>query len=200
VKVKLYVEGGGDSRAIKTRCREGFARLLEKAGFEGRMPRIVACGKREAAFSDFETALKCAAPDEYPLLLVDSEAEVAGADLWAHLKKLDGWDKPGNAEDDQLHLMVQCMETWIVADRDAVEHFFGQDFNKGALPPVNDLEKRPKDDVQAALENATRRCGRDREYRKGKRSFQLLGQLDPETLKKLLPHFSLFCECLNNKL
>lgn len=199
MKVTIYVEGGGRGRAAVINCREGFSRLLKEADFKDRMPAIRPCGPRSSAFDSFSTALRCPEPGVYPVLLVDSEAPVR-KQPWEHLKDRDGWNKPDAAEGDQAQLMVQCMETWIVADRDAVEHFFGQDFNKGALPPVNDLEKRPKDDVQAALENATRRCGRDREYRKGKRSFQLLGQLDPETLKKLLPHFSLFCECLNNKL
>jgi len=200
VKVKIYVEGGGDNRATRTRCREGFARLIEKAGFEGRMPRIVACGKRGAAFSDFETAVKWAASDEYPLLLVDSESAVIGTDRWAHLKKKDGWNRPHNATDDQLHLMVQCMETWIVADPDAVRDFFGQHLIESALPATGSLETHSKDDIQSSLEKATSQCGRDRAYRKGKRPFQLLGQLDAGKLRKLLPHFSRFCECLNNKL
>jgi len=52
---RLYLEGG-ESKDDKIRCREAFSKLLEKAGFEGRMPRLSACGGRESAFDSFRTA------------------------------------------------------------------------------------------------------------------------------------------------
>ena len=42
--VKLFVEGGGDSHALRTECRAAFSSFLQKAGFSGHMPRIVASG------------------------------------------------------------------------------------------------------------------------------------------------------------
>lgn len=33
---KLFVEGGGDSKELQARCREGFKKLLENSGFAGR--------------------------------------------------------------------------------------------------------------------------------------------------------------------
>jgi len=92
------------------------------------------------------------------------------------------------------------METWIVADQEAVERFFGQNLHANALPPAVDLENRSKDDVQESLERATRNCGRNRNYRKGKRSFDLLAQLDAEVLRKSLPHFRRLCTLLEEKL
>jgi hypothetical protein len=44
-------------------------------------------------------------------------------------------------------------------------------------------------DVYKALEQATRECGREKAYRKGKRSLQALAQLNPTTLQQYLPHF-----------
>ena len=49
----IYLEGGGDSNQLKIRCREGFCKLLEKCGFARRMPKLVACGGRDAAFDRF---------------------------------------------------------------------------------------------------------------------------------------------------
>ena len=46
---RIYVEGGGDAKDLRTRCREGFHKLLENAGFTGRVPRIVASGSRNEA-------------------------------------------------------------------------------------------------------------------------------------------------------
>jgi hypothetical protein len=37
---KLFVEGGGyHNQALEAECRQAFSKLLEKAGFCGRMPR-----------------------------------------------------------------------------------------------------------------------------------------------------------------
>jgi hypothetical protein len=37
VSIKIYVEGGGDSKALKTACRRGFRLFLEKAGLTNRI-------------------------------------------------------------------------------------------------------------------------------------------------------------------
>lgn len=211
--MKLYIEGGGDSKSLHIQCREGFRKLLEKAGFSGRMPSTKACGSRNEAYDDFKTALKSAKPGEYPVLLVDSEnpVELLKDDEdgvppkykhtpWQHLQSRDGWQKPLEANDDQAQLMVQCMETWCAADRAALRDFFGQYLNKNALPPTNNLEAKAKDDIQTQLMQATKHCGRDRMYQKGKRSFELLGQLDPDTLKQHLPHFVRLCDMLEKRL
>ena len=199
MKIRLYIEGGGDNKSQHINCREGFRKLLERAGFQGRMPSTKACGGRNAAYDDFQTALRTAAPDEYPVLLVDSEAPV-NQPPWQHLSSRDGWPRPAGAEDDQAQLMVQCMESWCVADRSALREFFGGSLREGALPELNNLEAQTKDSVQEALINATRDCERDRGYQKGKRSFELLGRLDPAELKRQLPHFARLCQMLNAKL
>ena len=199
MKVRLYIEGGGDSKSQHINCREGVRKLLERAGFLGRMPSTKACGSRHAAYDDFQTALRTAPPDEYPVLLVDSEAPVHQSP-WQHLLSRDGWERPTGAEDDQAQLMVQCMETWCVADRKALREFFGISLHEGALPALNNLEGRAKEDVQEALVNATRDCGRNRGYAKGTRSFELLAHLDPAELKRHLRHFVRLCEMLSTRL
>jgi hypothetical protein len=92
------------------------------------------------------------------------------------------------------------METWCVADREALGRFFGQHLQESALPALDDLEGRAKADVQHALEHATRECGRDRVYRKGKRSFRLIAEVDPHVLKEYLLHFVKLCEVLDKTL
>ena len=46
VTVRLYVEGGGDAKSLRTACRRGFREFLLRAGLGGSMPRIIACGPR----------------------------------------------------------------------------------------------------------------------------------------------------------
>ena len=91
------------------------------------------------------------------------------------------------------------METWIMSDREALRKVFGARLQVSALLPVDDLEQRSRSDVQLALENATRNCGPNKVYHKGRRSFQVLAELNPGTLMDL-PHFKRFIEALNSRL
>lgn len=197
MKVKLYVEGGGDQGFLRTLCRKGFRELLAKTSLRDRMPSITACGSRKSAFDDFCIAVKNATEGTFPMLLVVSEVQVqSGTTAWQHRADRDHWQKPNGVEDDQAQLMVQCMETWIVADRGAVQAFFGQGFRQNALPPVVDLENRARADIHRSLAAATKGCGSDRPYAKGARSFALLGKLDPNKLEEHLVWFKRFIQTL----
>lgn len=155
----IYLEGGGDAKDQRARCREGFSKLLDRCGFAGRMPRLVACGSRSAAYDNLKTAHKYARPGDYVAMLIDSEEPVADIEAtWGHLKSRDRWTRPRGAEDDQVLLMTTCMETWIVADRTALAGHYGKGVQKSALPPLVDLEERARQDVQQALMHATRKC------------------------------------------
>ena len=202
--VIVYVEGGGDSKGLKARCREGFSKLAERGGLKCRMPSFVSCGGREQAFVRFKIALL--KDKEIVFLLVDSEEPVSVGDwsnytseAWDHLNARDGWERPRDAQDDQAHLMATSMETWIIADRIALRRFFPH-INENALLPVSNLEDRQRDRVLDSLERATSSGGRQRQYQKGDRSFQLLAKLDPQTLRSLLPHFNRFVEALDSNL
>jgi hypothetical protein len=204
VKVVLYVEGADrGSKEQKARCREGFRKLINNAGFVGRSPRIVACGGRGDAYKDFKAAVKIY-NDEYVILLVDSEDLVNNFNVkpddsgvaWRHLKARDGWDQPSGTVNAQAQLMATCMETWVMADHTTINEFFGQYLQLSALLPVNDLENRTRFVVQDALEHATRNCGKDRTYKKGKKSFEVLGELNPDVLKEHLSYFRRFVATL----
>jgi hypothetical protein len=160
------------------------------------MPSIVAGGGRQSTYELFRVAAGIPHVDTYPMLLVDSEGPVTSA-VWDHLNSRDHWERPGGTNDDQAQLMVTCMETWIIADRDALKRFFGQCLRKNRLLPQIGLEARLRQDVQDALAQATRDCGRRKAYSKGRRSFQLLAELNSETLRKYLPHFIRFLSALD---
>ena len=213
--VKLYVEGGGDSNALKTACREGFSKFLGKAGLAGRMPRVVACGSRADAYDSFCTAIS---NGEAAMLLVDSEAPVA-ADAqqgdgtkredwerwqpWLHLKQRqgDGWDKPTGSEDVHCHLMVQCMEAWLMADRETLKQFFGQGFKENSLPAAaNPIEKTGKQQLYDALAKATSGCKTKSAYGKGEHSFKLLALVDPAKVVAASPWARRFIETLKMRM
>lgn len=194
VNTKLYVEGGGDSKSLRTACRRGFRQFLEKAGLQGRMPRIVACGGRQNAYDSFKTALQ--ADDSPPMLLVDAEGPVTKATPWQHLHERDAWECPAGATDEQCHLMVQVMESWFLADRDTLSNFYGERFNDAALPGNPNIEQVPKADVLSGLENATRNNKRKGAYSKGAHSFTILERLDPARVERASPQAKALLETL----
>lgn len=209
--VKLYVEGGGDSQLLKTACRQGFSEFLGKAGLAGRMPRVVAGSSRNSAYDMFCTSIKAGEP---ALLLVDSEevikpefqtgnaalaADRAQWQPWGHLKQRvgDGWRMPTGSEDAQCHLMVQCMESWLLADREVLSSFFGQGFKPAALPAVSrPLEGLDKPLLYRALAQATADCKTKAAYGKGDHSFKLLALIDPAKVFKASPWAQRFIETL----
>lgn len=188
VSGRIYIEGGGDTAEGRARCREGFRRLLENCGFKGRMPVLRVCGSRNAAYDDFRTAHENGAANDYIALLVDSDDPVADINAtWNHLRQRDDWQRPAGADNEQVLLMTTSMETWIVADRDALATHYGQCLQASALPPLANLENRDRHDVQGRLERATRSCSQP--YAKRPHSFAVLGKLNPDTLRQYLPSF-----------
>ena len=187
MKVKLYIEGGGDSHLQDVQFRAGWRTFFEKAGLAGRMPATFRGGGRGQTFAAFKTAVKTRKPDELPLLLVDSEETVNAAQtVWQTLHQRDGWEQPADAGNDDAFLMICCMETWFVADRTTLVSYFGQHWRDSALPQWPQLEEVSKERVFEALDKATADCGRKR-YAKGKRSFDLLGVIEPAEVEQRCP-------------
>ena len=181
MNIKVYVEGGGNVRELRSKCRKGFSSFFDKANLAGRMPRVIACGGRQRTYEKFAAALGSASDQVFVALLVDSEGPVAeGAGPWRHLQTRDNWDRPDGATEDNAHLMVQCMEAWFLAEKDCLAAFFGRGFNCNALSHNPDIEQVAKTDVLEGLQGATRRCKSKGEYGKGRHSFEILSEIDPE--------------------
>lgn len=182
MNIKLYVEGGGDhNKTLDTQCRRGFSEFVRKAGLEGRMPRVVACGGRRRAFDSFRTAHENAGSSDYPMLLVDSEAPVTAKDPWDRVRRRRGdeWERPAGASVDQLHFMVQAMEAWFHADKGALQEYYGKDFRADALSPRSDIEGVAKKALLDGLKQATKECLKG-EYSKGEHSFEIVERIDPK--------------------
>jgi len=199
VKTHVYLEGGGDTKELRARCREGFRKLLEKCGHKGNMPRLSACGGRNTVFDDFQTAHNNRDAGGFVAMMIDSEDPPVHTEAtWDHLKNRDGWEKPPGATNEQVLFMTTCMETWIITDRDSLVTHYGSSFQVSALPELTIMEERNRHDIQDALVRATRNCTGP--YQKGKRSFDILSKLEPEALKPHLPSFNRNVEILNKEL
>ncbi len=195
----IYIEGGGDSKDLKIRCRQGFSKLFEKCGLRGRMPRAVACGSRNQAFDKFKTKHASPATGKYVGLLVDSEDPVRDVDkTWEHLVGRDSWQRPQGVDDEQVLFMTTCMETLVATDHVALGEHYGSDLRPAALPPLTNMETRSRREVLLALGKAT--ADSKKAYRKGERAFDILGKLDPDTLREHLPSFRRILGILQRRL
>ncbi len=192
-EVCIYVEGGGDYKDGRALLREGLSRFLRELIELARQRRvrwsIIPCGARHDAFDNFQRALR-AHPNSFNVLLVDSEAPVY-AEPWQHLQEHDRWQRPVEVENDQCHLMVQTMEAWLVADRAALERFYGQGFNSNALPRNRHVEQIDKATLSESLTHATRQTSAGA-YHKIRHGARLIGLIDPSVVRAVAP----FCERL----
>ena len=165
------------------------------------MPRIVACGGRSRAYDQFRTAVKDLEEADLAVLLVDSEEVVAEeASPWNHVKNRvgDGWEQPDGVSDDHLHLMVQCMEAWFLADRTAMRIFFGNGYAEDRLPPANTtIETVGKARLYEKLRAATKDTKTKGAYGKGKHAFKLLAELDPALIRSASPWAERFFSTLD---
>jgi hypothetical protein len=181
--------------------REGFRKLFDRILGRRANLRVNACGSRKEAFNDFTKALK-SNPDALCILLVDSEGPVRpGASAWDHVRerKGDQWLRPDGVTDEQLQLMVQTMEAWLVADPEALEAYYGQGFRKNALPRQPNVEQIAKTDLYDALDRATRDSKTKGKYGKS-HGFELIGKVDPQKVRGMSLHAARFFDTLADKL
>ena len=187
--VAIYMEGGGDGKSAKAAIRQGMDALLRPLKDAARVKalhwKLVPCGGRDEAFRRFRDAVNHG-DSVIAVLLVDSEGPVNRAPR-SHLQSRDGWDDMGFAGEDTIHLMVQVMETWIVADPDALSTYYGQNFNGNVLPRAENLEQVSKADVTRTLNRATEQTTKGC-YHKIRHASNLLKRIDVERVKKRCPH------------
>ncbi len=187
MKIKLYIEGGGDGPNLDSLFREGWNSFFNRAGMERGKLTVIRGKGRSRTLDLYERAVDTRRSGELPLLLVDSEDLVAdGAAEWAHLKMSAAWDRPSRSGNDDAFLMVCSMETWFLADREALKKFFRNCWRDNAMPHWPKLEEVPKASILQALNQATATCGK-RAYAKGKLSFEIMKVIDPAIVEAKCP-------------
>jgi hypothetical protein len=198
VRVRIYVEGAapGVSNQSVAKFREALDSFLEKALGDAPKPTIIPSGSRNQTYKLFRSSLKTD-PEVFAMLLVDSEDPVAARRTAAeHLRDRENWSVP----EGQAHLMVQCMESWFLADKKALAAFYGQGFREHALPPNPKIEKIPKNEVIGGLEAATRPSKTKGEYHKTKHGFDILGLIDPSKVTSASDFADRLIKALREKL
>lgn len=187
INLKIYIEGADKGKSLRPLFQEAWTKFFQAAGLKGKMPRIVTGRGRGTTFDLFSTAIQNRSKEEIPILLVDSEDSVnPNTTIWQHLKARDGWERPSQASNEHVYLMVHVMETWFLADLATLQTYFGSKFKPDKIPAWRDLENQPKSAVFKALENATAEC--EKKYAKGKVSFEILGEINPQKVKEHCPN------------
>ena len=146
--------------------------------------KLVCCGPRNEAFQQFQNAVNSSA-DAVNVLLVDAERPVNQLPR-RHLQDRDGWNLSFTCEA-TVHLMVQTMETWIVADQAALKSYYGQGFRVNRLPRATNLETVSKTTVERSLDEATEPTQKGR-YHKIRHASDLLKRIDVESVKARCAH------------
>ena len=188
----IFSEGGGDKEVTRSRFRAGLSEYCAKLRPPGSRLRIVADGGRDQTFDKFKRAVLDSRAGEVSVLLVDSEGPVTANSPAEHLRAHDGWDL-ASLRKHRVFLMVQVMEAWFLADREALTAFYDGGFLPNSLPgrPAN-TEAIRKEDIEAALKNATRKMKTKGEYHKIDHGSALLALIDPNKVGAASPHADSF--------
>lgn len=182
------MEGGGKG-VRRTTLRKGMDAFLRPAKAAARKRslrwQLVACGPRNEAYRQFSEAV-ARRPEDILFLLVDSEEEVKGKPR-SHLRARDGWNRLTDVGEDGVQLMVRTMETWLIADVEALSAYYGRGFSANSLPKHQNLEQVPKEIVSSGLDRATEKTQKGK-YHKIRHASDLLALIDVEKAKARCPH------------
>ena len=198
-EINVYVEGGGDDNKTWTPVRKGFSAFLkdlrELAGRKKIVFKIIPCGPRGTAKNDFFTALE-SNPDAFNILLVDSERPVE-KEPWKHLRDQDRWELK-EIHNDRCHLMVQIMESWLIADIKALKNYYGKKFIERKIPDNTKVEEISKEEVLSALMLAAENT--DKGGYKKMHGPEILGLVNVNRVRKAAPYCNRLFTTLTEKM
>lgn len=195
--ISIYMEGGGTGKENRAALRQGmdaFLRSLKEAARNKALRwKLVCCGPRDEAFRGFRSAIDNG-DNAVTVLLVDAEGPVNQVPR-DHLQGRDNWDL-SFASEDAVHLMVQAMEAWIVADPVALAEYYGQGFGVRQLPQAANLQVVQKADLMRGLDRATRGTSKGR-YHKSRHASDLLKRVDAGKARERCAHCERLFETLD---
>src|SRR5271165_3279679 len=113
IEIRIYYEGADE-------LREGFRSFLREieTANEGHPPKCIAGRGREQAIADFQKALRKHS-EALNLLLIDSD----GPDTGRLFETICQPRRVPEALKDRVFWMVECMESWFLADVEALNRY-----------------------------------------------------------------------------
>jgi len=193
-EIKLYVEGGGKGSHKRATIKlqqgfDAFLRELKDAARDKKISfKVIPSGSTTDTFEEFIFSVENS-PQSFNLLLVDSDEAIADGETARDFlqRKYKKW-KLQKIEVEQCHLMVQVMESWFIADVEALKDFYGQNFRESAIPKhQKNVEAIEKATVENSLKKATAKTQKG-EYQKIGHGAKILEKINPRKVRDAAPH------------
>jgi Domain of unknown function (DUF4276) len=176
-EIRIYYEG---DKCLGPGFRAFFGEMADRARLNRCKFDLISTGA--TAKRDFGIAIR-SHKDAWNILLLDSEGPDTG-NLAARLSSDQGWPY---AHRDSIFWMVEMMESWFHADKDALHRFYQDGFNARAMAANQNVEQISKKDLMDGLKAATR-CTRKGAYHKTKHAPRLLEVIDPGLVRRAAPN------------
>jgi len=190
-EIRIYYEGDAQ---LKPGFAEFFRELSEKA--RARKCRLRLISSKGTACGDFGKAIETHT-EAWNILLMDSEKPYA-PNFSVALCKREHWDK---SHADSIFWMVEMMESWFHADKDALEFFYGVGFRRKALKANPQVEQIAKKDLKTGLQSATKDTARGNYFdHKTSHGPKILACIDPLRVRKAAPNCRALFEAVLAKL
>lgn len=182
-RIRIYFEGDDQLRM----SFHQFFRVGETRG-KGSIQLVAAHGD---PIGEYRIAQR-KHPESVNILLLDSEQALDGTGL----RQQQVAEFPA----DRIFWMVELMESWFLADREAVERYYNDArFQESSLPPNPQVEKIPKKDVLDGLKEATRSTQKGR-YNKTRHAPGILKTINRDKVTGSVPQCRRLFDLLNDLL
>jgi hypothetical protein len=180
-EIRIYYEG---DRLLKPGFNQFFNQLRIQAEAHRCRFQLIPGGSGSTACRDFGIAIETH-PYAWNILLIDSEGPHT-RDLSESLCREHAWPKSSR---DSIFWMVQMMESWFHADKDALEEFYGPKFKKNALKQNLNVEEIAKADLEKGLKKATKATAKGGYFEhKTSHGRELLRVISPEKVREAAPN------------
>jgi len=170
MEIRIYFEGAKPLRG----GFKSFFRELSDAAKEANCEIAFIASKNGP--TDFQKAMRTH-PNAWNILLKDTEGPLT-AEAASLCQKLGiPTQLVGN-----VYWMVELMESWFLADSEALAQYYGREFLANAIGNTANVENIPKAEVLDRLKRATRNTGKG-EYHKTAYAPFLLERIDADRVR-----------------
>jgi hypothetical protein len=174
--LRIYFEG---DNCLRPGLHAFFRQVLERARANGWTVNLISTDGTPKR--DFGIALR-SHPEAWNILLLDSESTDAHRRPTQPIAS-EGW----TTRPESVFWMVEMMESWFYADKEALGGYYKQGFNSGAMSANPQVEQISKKDLAEGLKTATRNTQKGA-YHKTKHAPDLLALIDPTRVRNAAPN------------
>jgi hypothetical protein len=180
-EIRIYFEG---DKRLEPGFKAFLRELRNRANEKGCRLRPIPAKSGDQACQDFNDALQTHS-SAWNILLIDSEGPLDAVRV-AALCKAFGWRKPVSRS---IFWMVEMMEAWLHADKDALATFYGRGFKRNALSADRNVESISKRRLEEGLRAATKNSEKGDYFRnKTLHGPQLLALINPTLVRQAAPN------------